>query len=84
MKPVCARVASHYGGAGYQQQWVLKMKNYSLNAPGEELVRMLQTLCDWCCTHLHMKPSMLRNQKVGSQVECVKQKLRLCTQRLAT
>jgi len=38
---------------------------YSLNAPGEELVRMLQTLCDWRCTHLHMKPSMLRNQKVG-------------------
>jgi len=38
---------------------------YSLNAPGEELVGMLQTFCDWCCTHLHMKPSMPRNPKVG-------------------
>jgi DNA-binding HxlR family transcriptional regulator len=34
---------------------------YSLNGPGEELVPMLQTLCDWGCTHLHMKPSLPRH-----------------------
>jgi DNA-binding HxlR family transcriptional regulator len=34
---------------------------YSLNASGEELVPMLQTLCDWGCTHLHMKPSLPRH-----------------------
>jgi DNA-binding HxlR family transcriptional regulator len=38
---------------------------YSLNAPGKEPVGMLQTLCDWCCIHLHMKPSMPRNPNVG-------------------
>jgi len=26
---------------------------------------MLQTLCDWGCTHLHMKPSLPRHANVG-------------------
>ena len=34
---------------------------YSLDAPGEELVPTLQTLCDWGCAHLHMKPSLPRH-----------------------
>jgi len=38
---------------------------YSLDDPGEELVPTLQTLCDWGCAHLHMKPSLPRHPKVG-------------------
>ncbi len=38
---------------------------YSLDAPGEELVPTLQTLCDWGCNHLDMKPSLPRHPKVG-------------------
>jgi DNA-binding HxlR family transcriptional regulator len=33
---------------------------YLLNAEGEKLVPMMETLCDWGCDHFDMKPNLPR------------------------
>jgi DNA-binding HxlR family transcriptional regulator len=37
------------------------MVTYSLNAEGEKLVPMMESLCDWGCTHFQMKPNLPRS-----------------------
>jgi DNA-binding HxlR family transcriptional regulator len=34
---------------------------YSLNAAGERLVPMMETLCDWGSAHFHIKPNLPRS-----------------------
>ena len=36
------------------------MVTYSLNAEGEKLVPMMESLCDWGCVHFQMKPNLPR------------------------
>jgi DNA-binding HxlR family transcriptional regulator len=34
---------------------------YSLNREGEKLVPMMESLCEWGCTHFDMKPNLPRH-----------------------
>jgi len=34
---------------------------YSLNAEGEKLVPLMESLCDWGCVHFRMKPNLPRH-----------------------
>jgi DNA-binding HxlR family transcriptional regulator len=36
------------------------MVTYSLDAEGEKLVPMMESLCDWGCAHFQMKPNLPR------------------------
>jgi DNA-binding HxlR family transcriptional regulator len=36
------------------------MVTYSLNAEGEKLVPMMESLCDWGCAHFELKPNLTR------------------------
>jgi DNA-binding HxlR family transcriptional regulator len=44
----------------YSAQSVPPMVTYSLNAEGEKLVPMMESLCDWGCAHFQMKPNLPR------------------------
>jgi DNA-binding HxlR family transcriptional regulator len=39
---------------------------YSLNAEGEKLVPLMESLCDWGSVHFRMKPSLPRHAKAAS------------------
>ena len=44
----------------YASQSMPPMVSYSLNAEGEKLVPMMESLCDWGSAHFHIKPNLPR------------------------
>jgi DNA-binding HxlR family transcriptional regulator len=50
----------------YAAQSMPPMVSYSLNAEGEKLVPMMESLCDWGSAHFHIKPNLPRPQADAS------------------